>query len=429
MKFSQDTRTNKNKYFVFKRVLIFLLSLLITPCMLVIPAQADELNDFGWINVLDFSTLNGSGSNIYHLYAGNNSFYYELPNIQSISYVDMIFAGSYDMSHLQVNNGSETNNLTVVHIGGNLYRAFGNIGSQWTGRLDFSFPEVNSDYHITILQLEVTAISVDAYDSHLVGDVVCGINHYNINHGQQSVYMSPYEYDYDFSATLVPYEWYKFDFVKVYINVESYGIHSISVDQNGVPVPFDVSYLGPSSTENQYRVCVTIDIRHLDRLSSNNVDLRVYGRMDSDGAYFSILSVTGFVVIEEPSSLRHWFTTLFDQFGGWFSEQFSLLNNGFNSVVTSVSTWGQNIVDALGANANTDQFNQGVEDAKDKLDSSSSAMNDFTRPNVDNVIPEVNISIDNTTGTLLGSLLSDQTVGTLATGSLAIWLICIILGI
>lgn len=183
----------------------------------------------------------------------------------------------------------------------------------------------------------------------------------------------------------------------------------------------------------------------------SNVGTWITNQTDSVGSFFIALG----------NDISSFFTSQTNSIGTWFSDQMTILSDfsrvvgiyletmrwenleGFNGVisavqtwgnniVTSVTTWGQNIVDALTPEVDTSQMENDVADAKDNLDDAQQAMENFTLPQADSVVPDVSGELELGTGshfaTIMEGFFSDPLILQMVTTGVAFMLFGVIMG-
>lgn len=385
----------------------------------VIPVHADS---DPFMNVLDYSGINDTSELYYRLKSGYNHLWFNLPSSGVIKYIDMVVYTDKPMQsasacRIEVANGaSDWASLQIDPLGDGYYRIHGD-----PGRI-YSWPQIwlnievsaNTDFQVCSFYVSFTEFSVEtlsAYgnvfnysvptSSHLIS--------YNASERTEAEFLTEnYEGDTSWKAQfIVDYE--RADTISVCLKVETARINSISVNHGNEPVPFECSPIlsGTDTRIGYYYITLIIDVRNIDRFSNYDLTVIVSGQGAIDRTNkFRIDYVYGNVDVEHMDPITFWFY----QLKNW-------LEDGF-----------QRIVDAIMGDADSNEFEQGVTDANDKLSDASDAMNDFTRPAADSVVPDLGV-YDSSAVDVLSQFFNNQLVSPLVTAGLAIWLIGIIFGV
>lgn len=408
-----------------------ILTVLLLPGLLAVPALADETPIDRWINYLDYGYLfddtnycNLSGSSIATLNLADlpNTFY---------NYIDIIVYT--DATDLQFSKWNYFNpSLTAVNLGDGYYRFYGDISRTYTNQQIFFRSRAGTGTFVSFLSVRVSTFTYNEFTKTVSGTVYSGGNNTS---GQRPILYpadtaagldsqvvfdnttSPPMY---YSSRLSISQWQGMDYIQLSFSSYCTSLDSVSVTLDGISIPFDINYINRNVTSGLGWVYGTlfIDLTGIDKTSIQSLSIIVNGTIGADlQGNFYIQNCIGFVEIEPPSVFTVWFT----QIGKWLEAQTI-------GITGSISEWGQKIIDAILGGEAADEFNQGVQDANDKLGEASDAMNDFTLPNPDNILPTIG-EFDSAGVSLVGNLLNNDFISPLVIVSLSVWLICMILGI
>lgn len=365
---------------VLERVLPFLLTLTITVsaflCMTV-SVSADEYDsNSGWFDVLDYGTLlDGFGidDGTFFPLTGYQPFGVELPVETTLYSVDMVLSmdGNIDLTQFNIQfvwqaSGAYTS-LRVIHIGENLYRAYGNVPSGNYRSFDIRFWNYDGQtYYIDVKSLRVQTVETTSFPE--VGTVKLssagGIDEGTMR-DPNTIYPA-----FNYSATGTTFycsiwsdNWKKYDYIDFYVTATVDSINSITCNDGVNNYPYEIGYLdGDNGTWTS--AIIRVDLSGLDRANMNYppvVLIRGYGT-----GQFSVTlhSVTGHVLVDAPDQQVYWWTKLFDNIGSWFFNLGQWMSEGFQSVVDAISTFV----------SGSPEQQQQVADAVDKMEQSSDAL-------------------------------------------------------
>lgn len=375
-----------------KRILPLVLTVLLLPALLAVPAMADEVTESGTYNVLDFSTANDSGSNVVLSASGVETFF-QLVQSTTIYRVQALvrFVNGVIPSNSYVRIGNKTYELQMVALGNNYYHLSCET-SKTSGTLFFSFTCEGST------QVSFLEVEVDTFDSiyrtlsaELSGLMYNGTT-FSVSYSGASYVVADWSgagISYDqrtFSSYLiVTGNVHVYDYVDVSLTLNVEDIESISVDDSLNPLPYEINsiYQATANTPEQPNTIVTlrIDVRGLE--DGYKPIVRITGYSSSETNRYTISYVGGVLVIDSPDPLLYWFTKL----NAWMTIQTS-------SIVNSITTWGQNIVDALGGSNDASKVQDNINAAVGELQQAGAALDAVDRPDIGHVNIDVAGMVD-----------------------------------
>lgn len=345
-----------------KRIFPLILTLLLIPCMLAVPARADEVTESGWINLMDYGCLD-EGSSHSKVLSNGESFYYKIPDYYLVRRVEMLFTSSQPIDKLGFTYNHRSDNLQyaeVIYLGDGLYKA---TLDTYYGAYSIGVVPTFSNSSLSIfnvLSFEVSSISsiYRQLPAHMSGFVWDG-SEFTLDYSGDLVYTSwsggNANADYRRFSTylIVNGNVDTYDYVDVDLTLSVSGIQSIAVDDGLDPLPYEInSIYQPSDspgTQPNVLVSLRIDVRGLE--GNSKPYIRITGDSSTGGNIYQINYVGGIVVVDPPSALTYWFT----QLDLWISEQTSTLSAGFSNIVNSlgsgfsnVSTWIINQTNSVG---------------------------------------------------------------------------------
>lgn len=400
-----------------KRILPLILTVLLFPSLLIVPARAESFYDSNFVNILDLASANNYGTNFFD-FTGSTTVTYDLGNPQVFSNVDIILYSTSPISSASISDDSGNSfDLAIYQIDVNHFRLFGNLSYYGFSRLNLSlisqYPDVRTFAEVLSFRASPSAIAVQ--DIGVSGVAHTGLSgtiktEFNNNTVGWLIAESP---DYSCEITLVPLEWKQYDFLTIYLKHDAYEINSISADLDLLPIPYEVDYLDRSTTPNEFRYAITLDLRGLDRTRNIYPNVRIQCRLSpNEDSMFQIINAAGYVFTDAPNPLITWYrriladmNTHFNNLRTSFSNGLAQLGNNIASGFTSlgdrihsslgsvfnahfkwltddIALWAQKIIDAIGGTGDSSQLQDDLNNAVGSLDQAGEAMNSVQRPDI-----------------------------------------------
>lgn len=297
-------------------------------CMTVTAYAAD--NEGAWIQVLEYSTINDSGSN-YFVVKASQTISLPLPQRTYCVWIDMLVNTSDNpiTSAYSLWNGNKTQ-LTVSKLGDKLCRIYGRMSYHTYEQLQLEINCSGTGYY----ELLSCRVSNMEHSTFAIRGKVQGNSNQKVTVEQKDsstsavVWFNQDSDTYGYSATWETMIW-SADNWRVYdslsfalaLNVKS--ISSITAYHNGLSLPVTVSPIlsgsGDANTGNLYHVEVTIDLTGLDRTSNIIPYIYLTGESDLSGyEYLQLLRTTGYVESESVNPLTYYFNKLFGKLEQYF---------------------------------------------------------------------------------------------------------------
>ena len=323
------------------RSIVLFLSLLV---LFLIPVSASDVdNSAAWVNVLDYATLNDSGSN-YIRFNNSVTVRYDTGIQTLVHFVDIVVNSSgADITSASING----NSLTVIALDSQVFRIYGAISYITSGFYDLTFNS-SGDTHVDIMQFHVSGQWRLMYDE--IGTLSVGSNSYTMT---SSVSAVKHTFSGDnfstFTANVYCSNWKKYDFVDFYVTCFAEGLDSIAARFNGLDVPIDVSYLGgstgTSAAESNNKIMIRMDVRGLDRTIVNYPFIELAGVAGPNNNNMIVLvKVTGSVVADSVDPFLHYFRIYADsQFSYYDSiisaqqQMYTLVSSGLRSLSADIT--------------------------------------------------------------------------------------------
>lgn len=347
------------------------------------PARATTDYDNGQLmDVLDYANSNESNVNTTVFY-GEGQLNFKLPANMTISYVDIVFQcwGS-TAAELQsvtlLRQGSALTTLTVKHISGYLYRAFGTFTTRAFNTVGLKFVTSDSSLvkYASIDSFKVgvysnTSIDVEGYCS-ITSDSYSGSIHYvptdTINYRS---WVNDESYDNShFDLYIYTPDWSKFDYIDYNIFCDVSDITSIHCEYGGNIVPIEVDYLDNTSMSSAgYGISVRIDLSNIDRssYSGNGPILWIDGVLHVGLTNFiSVAYIVGHVRYTAQNPVVYWVKNLFYR-----------IDSGFDSLLDAL----------IGDTSSADDFNSESAEKNEQLQNMVGVMDTVQRPDINQLDP------------------------------------------
>lgn len=359
-----------------------LVALVLLVSSVAVPAKATTIssNNDNLVDLLDFNFITGSmsgGSNIISSSGSSNQYSVDLPYVSYVSYVDILFECDRSPSSVKY---QYTQDLTVVNVSGNIYRAFGHVttpslSNAATSFIAVNFPSSTSGSRIKFLswRVNLTRSVVSPVPTICSGRVSVGSDKTSFvmsdPNDTRIVYMNQrYEGITDeFSAFLYPDEWTKFDYIDFQLYCHASSIDSIQVTQdNNVSIPFELNYISSAVEPNNqdasvddihakalyYYISVRIFLDTLDRTGEYPC-ISITGSFPSLG-FIQVESVTGYIYQENMSQLQLFWYKLSAKLDSIFGSNDNSADNALitqeeinvsvnNQLVGAVEDWNTHI--------------------------------------------------------------------------------------
>ena len=323
-----------------KRIIPCLLVLVLCITCLVFPASAAT----GEImyDLLDYSTLNDSGSN-YVKFTQSSLVSYDVTEPVIFRYIDMTISMVGALSDVYVGNSSSNmHQLTAEQISGSLYRVYGSIPSMtfydkfWI-KFD-SGSDSTSWYTIHSLKVcNVVSNTVPTIGRFVVSDYYGRNSDITMSSPDEEpdVYFRPLEgtiISGDYVSWVYLSDWKRFDYIDVQLYINAADVTSLSVEQGDLFLEHDVSFIGDNDEITSWTwIVVRVDLSSCDRNSANAPVITLSGHyfLEIETSHVRLQSIRGIVTIPEPSPLLSFWTNLKSFLSTNFNTLFSKIDEGF----------------------------------------------------------------------------------------------------
>lgn len=392
---------------------------------LVIPASAAE-SDY-WLNVLDYATANDSGSNRLANFQKTATAIYALPFAFNAAKLDMLV---YSLTPLTSVTTFGDTALTVTQVIPNYYRIWGNLLNWSIQNLAITFNTTGFG-DVSILSLKISSLSDLALDercqcliaatgysdtiNYYVGDDINSRFFYTPSSDPALQYLSLF---------ITCDNWKLYDFLEYHISVSCNSINSVNASLNGVPIPFEVSYIdNPGGYANDFNISIRLDLRDLDRTSSGRPQVTIDGKClptTEDLNHVAVISCTGALSVQGFQTDIFFLRAIYRSIHGIYLYIHSWIQEQTSAIVSAIR----------GDTSSGDQFKDDSDSLISDLDDISGVLDSVQRPSMDNVSMDFTGNISGATSlmaTTFSTFTSIPWVNTIFMASITLALISYIL--
>ena len=354
-----------------KRILPLILTILLIPGLLAVPARADEYShEEAFLNVMDYL----DPSILYQVVVGDNSVSFALPTTTFIEYVDIVLYapnGINSVLYWHPNLGWQS--ISCESIGSGYYRVFGSVPSMQASEFWLSVNSPSSAwFRLCSFKLSSSSALVP-FRTQAAGNFTVHGTTYQFTQTEPGAVAvvdfpafsitDPYERNFVLKLKTY-YYWNHFDYIDYVLELKVTDISSISARLFEENIPCDITYLGPSSNSGVYRFIVTLDLRYVDRTSEYEPELYITGSANTMGGQVKLLASNGYVIQEaiDPDffwfgQVRNWFSNLSTEISIAISGQTAAFTSGiaswFTENIGAIALWGQNVVNQISSSASS----------------------------------------------------------------------------
>lgn len=454
------------------RYLAIFLTISIVVCFAVIPVSADTLGGTRF-NLFDTGTPDDTGT--YSAFIGPTEHIVDFPLLfpTPIRYVDFIFQTDVMITDVYVTDGIVSTLLTVTNLDGKTYRVTGECDFGLTGNVALLFTDLTESGYITFTSAYAYSDLTETAVINALAVISWGEQSISGDYFGQGVtlpiLLTPEDYisHSAFSAMIeLGRQWMGYDFVDIVMAMTVSSVDSISafyfMDGQQYVIPVETSRVEEAngSALPTYAVNCRLDLSGVPRTGFNDVFIGfavtgTFGPEQRGTNFITLASVLGGNIPQDFNVLGHWFSRIVTTLENTYTYIRNQLMNAIsqipgnivqlkndmvsnftkwgNNITTTLDTWGQNIVNALLGTGDTDGFREEVDKVKDEMENASDAMNDFTRPSVDDVLPDIGNYVDtddnNVSELFTTYLFGDETIYSLTFIGVAVWLIGLVVGV
>ena len=432
-----SSKDNSIKTVSSRRLALALALAVISTALVPVTVQAAEVNESPWIELLEFSSVNGNGVNTFTMQGKSGSFTIPLLKNTMVARVDALIWHQSGEPITDAKVGSMS--LSVTRVNTYVSRVYGMIPNGYYKNLTISLNkastssvtwEVLSCRYTPLSILNSTATGEIWVDGDINNKVQCPGDY--VSEGGGADITLPVQ------VPVLVSDWQKYDTVTIHGSMAGIGLNSVRASIGDLGVPYEITYTAsvPSGTAENYRESVSIT--HYD--TSDTYYGTITGAYDTNAIYlgktlFTVtIDLTG-VNRQVTNPLTVWFTGVtYDSYSHMFNVQG--LTGGILVADTTEVTWwtrftsfftelfGGDTPEADDFKDDMQQQGQLVEDAADQIDT-------VTRPALDDVDVDIGQFVDpegtQLASDLFGQLFSNNLVMTMVMISLMVALAAFII--
>lgn len=224
--------------------------------VLAVPVSADEGSLGGWTDLLEFTSVNPDGSNLVVISGTEDTFEIMVDPQRRVAKVDLLFSygnGSLP-TYIGVDYAGTLTQLTVVDLGNNLARAYGNITYAFYASLPFTFRKnVTGNSYYDLLSCKISTVSVVDSKAH-------GTLRRSFSDTSPLTLPNNFSVDEDgsigaFEYKLIPViitDWRKFDRITLFGSISKMALNSFRASVGSKGIPYEISYMEsiPTGTDS-----------------------------------------------------------------------------------------------------------------------------------------------------------------------------------
>lgn len=286
-----------------------------------------------WVNVFDYASANGSGSN-YFQFSNSTTVVYDTGIGSLVRRVDILInSAGADITSASLNGTG----LYVLPLDDSVFRIYGSVSNITTGKFSLTLKASGTAY-CEIISFKVSGLYYVTYpitgqisvdwapgsstgfvampDANTTAEVFWG-------GGSATDSVS------SFSAWVYPNSWKEYDYIDFSFFIRAQSIDSLTVTHNGNYVPFDISYLDtvsqtwydPNNSSPEFNfvdltevyISLRIDVSGLDKGSSSLPRIGITGqyRNDNRNNRLALYDVVGHVNADSENPIIHWLKKIY----------------------------------------------------------------------------------------------------------------------
>lgn len=349
-----------------------MLALVLVFCLVTCVAPSASASGSSWLELLDYTTLRGSGSNRGDT---NSEIWYGLPFDMDLYAVDILIkivpTGPGFPSGPSVN----TISCAMESITDTIFRIYGSSSSLRQGQksVALSFSSVPYPAFIEILSFRVCSVPHQVFNE--TGTATLNGTSVAMPNGTTSAEVTKNDGN-NFTGLVSTSAWRKYDQVSFSVGVMTDSIGSIDVSYGNITVPADISYFQVPGQSRMYYVNVFIDVSNLDKSYAVPLQVRIAGVNTSNVYALTLHRVFGYIDVASPSPLVFFFNNLFSKLGSWFDGVKNTVSTGFSNLANWLSSGFQSVVNKLDELVTGGSAGDKVSSGGNKIEQSSGSLSD-----------------------------------------------------
>ena len=443
---------------MIRRALSFIMAVVILCSCMMATVYASNANDSGWIELLEYDTLNSSGKNLFS-YTTSGTFEITLPRRMRLSKIDMLVSYSYGTKpdYVEIAVGSKWVALEIHEIQNGLARIVGRFDYTFYNSVIVRFRKsATASSTVEVFSCKVTPLTVQEFfvDASLyVGGISHPIGQTYDKAGIGDDYTTtPIE-----QTRITVKDWQKYDSLTIWGSFSNLSLSSIRATLYTSGLPISVSYMDMSNTGywvemagssleslgsfttltgGKYLFCITIDLTDVDRTLTDPLYVYMTGLYKKAwGFSFTCQYVNGHVFTADTSDVTFWvrfkeflntcfsgltsaINTGFSNVNSWITAQTNILSARLNNIwqeiedgFENVGNWferyfGQDSTDA-------EEFQDDAAQKGEEMDDLNEQLQDVTKPSVSDIETDLDGFVDSGTSDVVATKLAVLTGDTL----------------
>lgn len=229
-----------------KKIMSLLLVVALISAMTV-PVSADEGALGGWTDLLEFTSVNPDGSNLVKISGTEGTFEIMVDPQRRVAKVDLLisYGNGALPTYIGVDYAGSLSKLTVVDLGNNIARAYGNITYAFYASLPITIRKSGTDAaYYDILSCKISTLKV--VDSQAHGTL-------KRNFSDSSPLTLPANFQVSGNGATDTYEyklipvtitdWRKYDYVTLYGSISTMALNSFRASIGNKGLPYEITYM------------------------------------------------------------------------------------------------------------------------------------------------------------------------------------------
>lgn len=405
-----------------KRILSLALICVILAVSLAPKAAAAEST---FVELLDIMSANGFDNNkVWYEQGRGIRSVMNSNSVWHVEYIDILFLVPDGATANSVKVGftsstSSATTLTTIRVSGNLYRAYGKVSGET--RIFYTWVDVTGGAYVVFESYRVSTSALAGVDE----NAYCDIQAYEYSNTINFVPSDLINYR-TFTGSNDPEmnmlhlyiwcdNWRKYDYLDFVFSVDISAINSINATFGDTNVSFEYSFLDNGGViQNHFIVSVRLDLRNLDRTSTEGLIVHVYGQVNSGSTNFiSMDGCRGFCLPADLDANIAWYRRFFNFFQNdlWFNLR-SILESGLSDLGEILSVLSPD-------SSSGDAFKDESSDRISGLEDISASMDSIQRPSMDSIDADFTGDISDASALMTGLFTEVTSIPWLATILLA----------
>lgn len=343
-----------------KRILPLILTVLLLPALMVVPARADDdINALGWYNILDYGGAAGGASNVVNL-TKTPIIDFNNPTVSVVRYVDILVYATGSFSSVTYYNGEVNTPLTIVSYGSGYYRIYGEIPDSIYHLITLEFSGFEANTVVNFLEFSVSHIPHARYPKPLSGtlyDYSSDTERFFSYDGQTPMGAIDIVPTYASSNDMIGYvvrmdipNWQSMDYISLQVSSWSTLFTSLKVTIGGNTVPYTMNTVESADVEGRslYLIDILIDLTEVARTLQSPIAIDISGQVKPPyTGNFAVQSCYGIFSVAPPSTDVFWNNQILQQISNKARDITTALKNLNTAMSEALASASSSIVSGL----------------------------------------------------------------------------------